>query len=195
MSVHPCPLDIHRLLPAALSAPGVQPLMLPNSPSLAAFVFRSCAVYLRVVVYAKSGSNPSAVYSAAEIDSPTVAREVDAPGKVKQLAASLDSLTGAPVLRWKGNNPRGGASVTYMIARRLAGESGFSVVGTAPPSGPGRRTFADTTLPIGTAAVSYTVHAVRGAKKGEPAQIEVRFGSVGSRIAGTANPPGQRAAA
>ncbi|HYD01059.1 MAG TPA: hypothetical protein VEB22_07515 [Phycisphaerales bacterium] len=131
-------------------------------------------------VCAENSPSPAAVYSAAELDSPTVARTVPAPGKVKQLTASLDPLSGAPVLRWKGNNPRGGGSVTYLVARRLSGQREFSFVGTAAPSGPNRRTFTDTSVPVGTAAVSYLVHAVRGAAKGEAEQIDVRFGSVGA---------------
>ncbi|MDP1662526.1 MAG: hypothetical protein Q8L55_11495 [Phycisphaerales bacterium] len=129
-------------------------------------------------VCAENNDNPAAIYSAAQLDEPTAPRAVPAPGKVKQLTASLDPLSGAPVLRWKGNNPRGSGSVTYLVSRKLPGQRGFSFVGTAAPSGPTRRTFTDTTLPTGTTEVSYLVRAIRGATEGEPEQVYVRFGAM-----------------
>lgn len=138
-------------------------------------------------VCAENNASPASIYSAAQLDEPTAPRRVPAPGKVKQLTASLDPLSGAPVLRWKGNNPRGGGGVTYMVSRRLPGQPNFSFVGTAAPSGPERRTFTDTTLPAGTTAVSYQVHTVRGATEGAAEEIQVRFGSVGAGGTSTAS--------
>ncbi len=134
-------------------------------------------------VCAENNDNPAAIYSAAELDAPTVPRAVPAPGKVKQLTASLDPLSGAPVLRWKGNNPRGSGSVTYMVSRRIGGQRSYTFIGTAASSGPSRRTFIDTTLPVGTTEVTYLVRPLRGASEGEPEQVFIRFGAVAGSAA------------
>lgn len=140
-------------------------------------------------VCAENSPSPAAVFSAARIDPPTEPKRVPAPGKVRSLTVGLDPLSGAPVLRWRGNNPRGGGSVTYIVSRMLPGERGFSFVGTAPPSGPMRRTFIDATLPAGVAWVRYTVQAVRGPLKGEPEQVSVRFGAAQADGGGAATLP------
>ena len=136
---------------------------------------------IRIIdAFAANSASPAAVYTAAEIDPPAVPQPVPAPGAVTDITVGIDIVCGAPILKWKGNNPGGSSNVSYIVKRRLQSEAFFAFVGVAGSSGPDARTFSDNTLPQGADSVSYTITAQRGSVAGPSTQVSVRFGVVGT---------------
>ncbi|HYD00640.1 MAG TPA: hypothetical protein VEB22_05385 [Phycisphaerales bacterium] len=136
---------------------------------------------LRIIdAFANASTNPAAVYTAAEISPPAVPTPVAPPGAVSEVTVGIDINTGATVLKWKGNNPGGSSNVSYILRRKLAGQSEFAFIGTAGSSGPEARTFTDSTLPQGVDSVAYLITATRGSTTGPSVQVQVRFGTIGS---------------
>lgn len=136
---------------------------------------------LRLIeIFATNSVNPNAVYTLAEIDPPTPPQPVGPPRMVSDISVGIEIVTGATVLKWKGNNPVGANGTAYIIKRKLQGQIVFSQVGIATSSGPDARTFTDNTLPAGVDSVSYTITPVRGSTVGPTAEVQVRFGVASS---------------
>lgn len=66
-----------------------------------------------------------------------------------------------------------------MGKRPIASAGTFTFIGVASGSGPEAKTFVDTTLPAGSDSVAYTITGMRSGVSGTPAEVTVRFGSVG----------------
>ena len=60
---------------------------------------------------------------------------------------TLDAATGGLTLRWKTRNPPNARRTTYIIRRKLPGETQFQFVGTT-----GTKRFVDNTLVVGARA-------------------------------------------
>jgi hypothetical protein len=143
---------------------------------------------IRIIdAYAANSPSPAGVYNAADIDPPATPQPVPAPGNVTDITFGIDIVSGAPIIKWKGNNPGGSSNVSYIIKRKLQGEAHFAFVGVSGSSGPDARTFTDNTLPQGVDSVSYTITAQRGSVAGPATQISVRFGVVGGASQTTFN--------
>ena len=92
------------------------------------------------------------------------------PGTPNWFTVALDG-SGAAMLRWKCDQPRGARGTMYEVWRSVGfdGERVFlGIVGT--------KRFHDITLPAGVAEVTYHVRAVRSRKAGGWAQHNVSFG-------------------
>jgi hypothetical protein len=74
--------------------------------------------------------------------------------------------------RWKCNNPRGSQGTVYQIFRRLGAVGTFEYLG-----GVGDKKYHDTTIPAGTATLTYKIQAVRSTAVGDWAELCVGFGS------------------
>ncbi|MDP1663445.1 MAG: hypothetical protein Q8L55_16160 [Phycisphaerales bacterium] len=136
---------------------------------------------LRIIdAFATASANPAAVYTAAQIDPPAVPTPVAPPGAVTDITVGINIITGATILKWKGNNPGGSTNVAYIVRRKLASATDFTFIGTAGNSGPEARTFVDSTLPQGVDSVTYLITATRGSQAGPSVQVQVRFGTIGS---------------
>jgi hypothetical protein len=79
----------------------------------------------------------------------------------------------------------------YMIYRRLGAAGAFESLG-----GVGEKKFHDTTIPAGTASVTYKIQAVRSTAVGDWAEFNVNFGTgAGGGITATVTPTPTKLAA
>jgi hypothetical protein len=94
------------------------------------------------------------------------------PAQPTDLTVTLDASGGNLTLRWKGANPTGTSGTSYIIKRRLPGESEFSFIGVS-----GKKEFIDDTLIAGPDSVQYTVQGQRADSSGPLSPIfVVNFG-------------------
>jgi hypothetical protein len=75
---------------------------------------------------------------------------------------------------FKANNPKGLTGVVYQIWRRVGPSGPYSYL-----CGAGEKKFIDSTIPAGTAQVTYQIQGVRSTAAGPWAQINVNFGTAG----------------
>jgi hypothetical protein len=120
---------------------------------------------------AGGGLAGAAIYNLALLPVPTPPSPIPAPGTPTDFKISL-SQAGALTLKWKCPNPAGGVGTIYQIARRIGATGAF-----VPLTGVGTRSFTDTTIPAGTASVTYQITAVRTTAVGVPALFIVNFGT------------------
>ena len=78
---------------------------------------------------------------------------------------------GSLKLTWKCPNPPSAPGTIYQIARRI-GTGAFSALTSV-----GTRSLTDTTVPAGTASVTYRITAVRSTTTGLAAEFIVNFGT------------------
>ncbi|MBY0308180.1 MAG: hypothetical protein K2Q09_05520, partial [Phycisphaerales bacterium] len=139
---------------------------------------------IRIIdAFAQNSASPAAVWQTAGIAPPNAPQPAPAPGAVREVGVSIDIVTGAPVLKWRGPAGSNGGTISYVVKRRLPGDAPgvFAFIGIAGNSGPAARTFKDQTLPLGTDSVSYTITAQRGAVSGPTTQVSVQFGVTGGQ--------------
>lgn len=106
------------------------------------------------------------VFERARIPRPAPPAPAPPPAPPHGLRAELDPARGALTLAWKATQPRGTEGTSYVVRRRLLGETVFSFVGVT-----GAKRFTDETIPAGCAGVQYTVQAQRGAHAGPASAI------------------------
>ncbi|MBI5864616.1 MAG: fibronectin type III domain-containing protein [Planctomycetes bacterium] len=82
--------------------------------------------------YAESQSKPEVVYNTAQIPPPAAPTPIPPPGQPTDLTVTLAPSTGELTLRWKVTNPPGASGTSYIIRRRLPGESEFHNAPTLP---------------------------------------------------------------
>lgn len=110
------------------------------------------------------------VYPLAQIPAPAVPSPVGAPGECTNFTTQL-LATGELQTRWKANNPVGCTGVIYRVLRRI-GSGAFEQVGSV-----GEKKFVDSTIPAGTASVTYQIQGVRSTSAGPWTQFNVNFGT------------------
>lgn len=97
------------------------------------------------------------------------------PAKPTDISVSI-SPTGAPVLRWRAANPAGSQGTSYIIRRKVAGESQFTFCGVS-----GRKSFTDNSFTAGPDSVQYTIQGQRADATGLLSDVfTVNFGRTGS---------------
>lgn len=128
-------------------------------------------------IRAKAATAGDGVYTLAQIPAPALPGPVGAPGTPTGFSVSLGA-DGTLGLKWKCANPAGAVGTIYQVWRRVNGTPSASV-DFAYLGGTGTRAFTDTTLPAGSAAVTYQVQAVRSTSAGPAAQFNVNFGVSG----------------
>lgn len=122
--------------------------------------------------FAQNSADPSAVYQLAQIPSPATPTPVPPPAQPTALRFELAATTGELTLRWKCSNPPGGAGTSYIVRRKLAGESGFSFLGVS-----NGKKFIDTTLEAGPDWVQYCVQGQRSSQSGPVSDaLTINFG-------------------
>lgn len=135
----------------------------------------TAAAFIGVIkAFAESTQNP-AVYPLAGVSPNDPPGTLPAPVPPQQFSASING-NGSLNVKWKVAQPAGVNGVQYLVSRRLAGQSGFTLI-----SSEGRnKSFTDNTLPFGVDSVEYIVQPKRAEVLGEMSPIfSVRFGSVG----------------
>jgi hypothetical protein len=145
--------------------------------------------------FAESQPKPSNVYMLAEIPPPAAPSPVPPPGQPTNLVVGLTPASGDLTLRWKCTNPPGAAGTSYIVRRRLPGETEFAFLGVT-----GRKEFIDDSLIAGPDSVQYTVQGQRSDSSGPLSEIfTVNFGQLGggfgvTSFAGTTDPRFESAA-
>jgi ribosomal protein S11 len=93
------------------------------------------------------------------------------PGTASNFKVALNG-DGSIDLTWKCNNPAGTTGTIYQIFRRIGAVGEFEYLG-----GVGDKKYHDTTIPAGTATVTYKIQAVRSTAVGDWAELNVNFGT------------------
>ncbi len=139
-----------------------------------------------IKAFAESQPDPNVVYNLAQIPPPAQPTPWPPPGQPTHLTVTLDPALGALTLHWKAANPPGTTGTSYIVTRRLAGESTFSVVGVT-----GQKQFTDQTVPAGQTSVQYLVQGQRADSRGPVSTIlTVNFGKApGEMTTSTATAP------
>ncbi|HPF41818.1 MAG TPA: hypothetical protein P5081_17920 [Phycisphaerae bacterium] len=106
---------------------------------------------------------PAKVYAMSRVAPPADPTPLPPPGRPTRLNATIDPPTGAMTLTWKAKHPAGVGGTTYVIRRKLPGESVFTLLGVV-----GKKRFIDETLPAGIESVQYSVQSQRGEKTSAP---------------------------
>lgn len=134
----------------------------------------------------KAMESGSQVYQLAQIPPPAKPSPKGEPGAPYAFKVTLEQ-NGALTLTWKCDNPPGATGTIYQLWRKIGGGD-FEYIG-----GCGSRRFVDSTVPPGSANVTYQMQAVRSTVVGPWAQFNVNFG-VGGTTTVTEGTPSKIAA-
>jgi hypothetical protein len=122
--------------------------------------------------FAENSGKPLTAYNTAQIPPPAPPSPAPPPAQPGDLSVLLDPPTGALTLRWKASNPAGTSGTSYIIKRRVPGESEFRFLGVS-----GKKEFVDDTLVAGPDSVQYTVQGQRADSSGPVSPVfTVNFG-------------------
>lgn len=143
--------------------------------------------------FAEASSNPSAVYSAAQIPQPAAPTPKPAPGKPTNFAITLEP-DGSVTLSWDAADSTASTGAFFTVSRKLPGQAGFYGIGGASGSTSESRRcfFTDSSVPASAAGTGaqYIVQGFRGTRSGTPSDaIIVQFGNDGATFT-TANANG-----
>ncbi len=148
--------------------------------------------YINVIKgFAQSTENP-AVYTLAGVSPNDGPSTLPPPVPPQQFSATVNA-DGSLTVRWKVAQPAGVTGVQYLVSRRLAGQTTFTIVSSEGAN----KSFTDQTLPFGVDRVDYIVQPKRGEVLGAMSAVyAVQFGSVGGgggglAIAGTGTAPSE----
>lgn len=124
--------------------------------------------------FAENSDDASSVYNTAQIPPPAKPSPAPPPAEPKELTVTLMPNSGDLQLAWKASNPEGTQGTSYIIRRRIQGESDFSFIGVT-----GTKKYIDKTLVAGPDSVQYTVQGQRADSAGPESQIfTVTFGQL-----------------
>ena len=125
--------------------------------------------------FALQQNDPQAIYNLSQVPPRATPSQLPPPGRPNDFSVELLDATGALQLRWKCINPRGTSGTSYIVRRRLPGETTFSFIGVT-----GERRFVDQTFTAGPDSVEYTVQAQRADRAGiESSVFQINFGLQG----------------
>ncbi len=128
----------------------------------------------RIKQKALDTSDPN-IYVLAQIPAPSAPGTAQPPAKPTDISVSI-SPTGALVLKWKAANPAGTSGTSYIIYRKVAGQSSFNFAGVS-----GKKTYTDNTFTAGPDSVQYIVQGQRADATGLPSEtFTVTFGRTGT---------------
>lgn len=125
---------------------------------------------------AESTHNPN-LYTLGGIPEPAAPSPAPPPGQPVQLGAQIRP-DGVLRITFKATDSGNGA-VTYIVSRKLATQSAFSVIGTTGSSTStsgaglprGFKFFDDTSLPSGANNMQYMIQGQRGLSYGTPSEV------------------------
>lgn len=123
--------------------------------------------------FAENSDKPGDVYALAQIPAPAAPSPIPPPGKPVDLGATLNPTTGEITVSWKAVNPAAGTS--YLVMRKLPGQSEFTFVGVT-----GTKKFTDSTFTAGPDRVEYAVQGQRAGASGPISNaLVINFGRAG----------------
>jgi hypothetical protein len=130
-------------------------------------------------LYAESTNNPN-VYTLASIPAPATPTPAPPPMQPVQLGAAI-LPGGALRISFKATDTSGSGATTYLVSRKLASQTAFTVIGSAGSSRGtsganlprGFKFFDDATLPAGSNNMQYMVQGQRGSVFGLASEILV----------------------
>jgi len=133
------------------------------------------AAYISIIKGFAESTDNITVYSLAQISPDAPAAPAPPPIPPQTFAAGVNT-DGSITIRWKVAQPAGVSNVAYFVRRRINGGTGeFQSLGTSG----GKKTFTDSTLPVGVDRVEYVVTPKRGAVSGADSNaFVIQFGSV-----------------
>lgn len=139
----------------------------------------------KIRLYAETTNNPG-VYALADIPAPAAPTPAPNPVQPSNIGVSIVP-GGALKIIFKAVNPGNGGPVSYLVSRRLMGETAFTQIGSTGTSRrPGEglprgfKSFTDSTLPAGANNFQYQIIGQRGDTFGEPSEVfTVIIGGVG----------------
>lgn len=149
----------------------------------------------QIRLFAES-TNDNTVYTKAQIPAPAAPTPAPPPMQPVQLGASI-LPTGALRISFKATDPAAGGATTYLVSRKLTGDTNFTVIGSAGSSRTtqgvslprGFKFFDDATLPSGSNNMQYMVQGQRGAVFGDPSEaLMVTIGLGGGGGLAVVNP-------
>lgn len=120
--------------------------------------------------FAESQADPDAVYNLAQIDPPAAPTPMQPPNAATDVGVSIDTATGAIVLKWKAS--QSGSGTVYVVKRRTNSTGPWEFVGTAGSD----KTFVDATLAAGPDSVQYSIQAQRSNLSSSATAVVVNFG-------------------
>lgn len=129
-------------------------------------------------LFAESTGNPG-VYTLANIPAPAAPTPAPPPMQPVQLGAAIIP-GGALRISFKAtDSAAGGGATTYLVSRKLSGQSTFTVIGSAGSSRStdgaslprGFKFFDDATLPSGSNNMQYMVQGQRGSSFGMASEV------------------------
>jgi hypothetical protein len=126
-------------------------------------------------INAKAATDGDNVYTLAGIPSPATPSPVPAPGTPTDFSVTLVPADGSLRLGWKCPRPANAVGIMYQVERRIGDAGAFQLLGSM-----GVRKFIDSTVPAGTAQVTYRITATRTTGAGIPATFLVQFGVGGA---------------
>ncbi|MFN0012769.1 MAG: hypothetical protein ACKVS8_14115 [Phycisphaerales bacterium] len=151
-----------------------------NANLKVALLQRAASITVEMIrTFAQSSENP-AVYPLAQIPAPATRSAAPPPAKPRALAVELNNASGTLTLKWKATNPASAQGTSYIIRRKLPGQSAFVILGVS-----GVKRFVDESLPAGLTSVQYVVQGQRADLSGpESNPLVVNFGtSAGALVA------------
>ncbi len=139
-----------------------------QNTSIASMMKLGTALVATIRAFADATDNEFGVFSRANIPPVDASSPAPPPEPAANLTSELRN-SGAIRLTWRGTVANG---TFYTIWRRLAGEPGFTLLGSVSD-----RRFDDTTIPAGTAEATYQVRTHRDTQTSELSEaISVRMG-------------------
>ncbi len=120
---------------------------------------------------ARNSADPANIYELAQVPAPATPTPVGELGKASDFAVLLQE-TGALDLKWKCTNPRAATGTFYTVWRRIGNVGSFICLGGCGSE----KKFLDSTVPAGSASVTYKIQATRSGSLGQWAQFVVNFG-------------------
>lgn len=111
------------------------------------------------------------IWDLAEVAPPAPPTPVGDLGKPSDFNVTLEE-TGELNLSWRCSNPRAATGTFYTVWRRIGNVGEFSCLGGCGAE----KKFLDSTVPAGSASVTYKIQATRSNALGPWAQFVVNFG-------------------
>jgi hypothetical protein len=124
--------------------------------------------------FAENSSDPTVVYNLAQIPPPASPTPIPPPGQPTDMKITLDP-DGDLTLRWKCTNPPGASGTSYIVRRKVPGQTTWEFIGVT-----GSKKFTDSTLVAGPDWVQYQVQGQRSDLPGPVSDtLLVSFGQAG----------------
>ena len=129
------------------------------------------ATYITTIKgFAETSNDPAAVYLLAGLTAKAAPKPV-APPATPSIANAVLNGDGSLTINFIGTGPMG---TVWEVSRKLAGETSFTIIGSADAS---TKSYTDNTVPTGADSATYIVKGKRGSISGLPSfPLTAQFG-------------------